>query len=388
MTVKLYDNDSHMRAFEAVVRTCRQGKESYAVELDQTAFFPEGGGQAADKGRLSNAIVLDVQEREGIIWHYTDRPLIPDTVVHGEIDWPVRFRRMQNHTGEHIVSGIIHREFGLNNVGFHMGADGVTVDLDGILTNDDLCRVEYLANEAVMRNVPVTATYPPADLLASMDYRSKLDLTENVRIVTIEGYDVCACCAPHVAHTGEIGLIKILSFMHHRGGIRLTMRCGFDALDDCNEKYDNILEISQALSAKQSETAQAVKRLKGELEEKKQEITALKKTLVTEVVNGMHLTDGNICIFQPALDMNSLRAIVNAGTQLCQGICAAFSGDDIRGYQYVMGSCRLDMRAYAHTLNEALHGRGGGSVGMVQGSVQSSRKEIERYFECSQNCKR
>lgn len=218
MTKKLYDLDSHRRDFTAAVLRCDADGERYAVVLDQTLFFPEGGGQPADTGVLGGARVLDVQITQEAIVHYTDAPLTPGAQVRGEIDWPQRFRRMQGHSGEHIISGLIHSEYGLDNVGFHLGQDTITMDYNGELTWPQLMHIEQLANEAVYRNVPIRTEYPSPEQLAQMTYRSKLDLTEDVRIVTVEGYDVCACCAPHVSCTGEIGAIKFTSVMRHRGG--------------------------------------------------------------------------------------------------------------------------------------------------------------------------
>ena len=220
MTEKLYNQNAYLRAFSARVLSVSEGKGGHLVETDATAFFPEGGGQGADRGTLGGFNVLDVQEREGRIFHLlSGAPNVGD-VVSGEVDFALRFERMQCHTGEHIVSGILHRLCGAENVGFHLG-DIVTLDIDVVVDRATLDRAEDLANEAVFRNIPVEISYPAPEALASMTYRAKLDLTENVRIVTIGDVDACACCAPHVAYTGEIGLIKILEFEKHRGGTRI-----------------------------------------------------------------------------------------------------------------------------------------------------------------------
>ena len=260
MTKKLYDLDSHLRDFSATVLRCAPDGERYAVVLDQTLFFPEGGGQPADTGVLGGARVLDVQITPEAIVHYTDAPLMPGTQVRGEIDWPQRFRRMQGHSGEHIISGLIHSEYGFDNVGFHLGEDTITMDYNGELTWPQLMHIEQLANEAVYRNVPIRTEYPSAERLAQMTYRSKLDLTEDVRIVTVEGYDVCACCAPHVSCTGEIGAIKFTSVMRHRGGIRVTILCGSDAEVDYREKSAQVAALSAQLSVRQADVVPAVQR--------------------------------------------------------------------------------------------------------------------------------
>ena len=269
MTRKLYDLDSHRRDFSATVLRCDPDGAHYAVVLDQTVFFPEGGGQPADTGVLGGARVLDVQLLPDAIVHYTDAPLAPGAQVRGQIDWPQRFRRMQGHSGEHIISGLIHKEYGFDNVGFHLGEDAITMDYSGELTWTQLMHIEQLANEAVYRNVPIRTEYPAPEQLAHMEYRSKLDLKEDVRIVTVEGYDVCACCAPHVSHTGEIGVIKFTSLMRHRGGVRVTILCGSDAEADYREKSAQVAALSVQLSVRQADVVPAVQRLLDEIAQHK-----------------------------------------------------------------------------------------------------------------------
>lgn len=379
MTEKLYYIDSHMKEFDARVLTCAQGKKDWELELDRTAFFPEGGGQQADTGTLGGVQVLDVREKEGRIIHYADGPLEPGELVHGAIDWPQRFQRMQNHSGEHIVSGTIHRLFGYDNVGFHMKPGEVTIDFDGELDEAQVRQVELLANQAVWGDLPVTARFPSSQELAELNYRSKLDLTENVRIVTVEGVDVCACCAPHVSRTGEIGCIKILSHMRHRGGVRMTMVCGGEALEDYDRKSAVLQEISALLSVKQLEAAAAVEKLKNEVAELKFQVVKAARERAMETLKALEPTDGNICLFQPGLDTDSLRALVNGALYLCGGICAGFTGSEGK-WQYIMASRSADLRAEAKKINSALHGKGGGSSQMIQGSLAASEEEIRSYF--------
>ena len=253
MTTKLYDQDSHCRTFSAQVFSCTpvQGGQWHIV-LDQTAFFPEGGGQPGDQGTLDTVRVLDTRERGDAIVHITDGPLTPGTSVTGELDWALRFARMQCHSGEHVLSGLAHSLYGCTNVGFHMGEDQVILDFDKELTPQQLTVLEDRANQIITENRPVTARYPAPEELAALDYRSKLDLTEQVRIVTIAGCDVCACCAPHVTCTGEIGLVKLVDAMRHRGGIRLWMVAGRLALADYQRKQTNIAAISWRKSPKPS----------------------------------------------------------------------------------------------------------------------------------------
>ena len=383
-TEKLYDQDSYLRDFSAVLLSCKPaGGDRFAVLLDQTAFFPEGGGQPADTGTLTageTAVkVLDVQETPAGILHLTDGPL-PLGLVSGELDWEKRFERMQCHSGEHIVSGLAHSRFGCTNVGFHLGEDEVILDFDRELTGEQIRELEDAANRIVWENRWISAEYPDPAILKDLEYRSKLDLTENVRIVVIEGCDTCACCAPHVRSTGEIGAIKLTDWMRHRGGVRIWMVAGARALRDYQQKHDSVAAISAALSVKQPEVARGVDRLKQVLADTEFALTGAKRALAAEKIKAMPATDGNLCLFEEGLDPNTLRTLVNAGMEKCGGICAAFTGSDEGGYRFVMGSRTVDLRAESKAICTALGGKGGGQPSMIQGSLTARRAEIEAYF--------
>ena len=381
MTKKLYDLDSHQKVFTAQVLSCTpEPSGRWQVVLDATAFFPEGGGQLPDQGTLNDVHVLDVQETPDGICHTTDGPLEPGSTVTGTLDWSLRFGRMQCHSGEHIISGIAHRRFGCNNVGFHMGTDAIILDFDRELTWDQLTQIENEANAVITDNRPITAEYPSEEVLKDLDYRSKLDLTENVRIVTIPDCDVCACCAPHVSFTGEIGLVKLLSFMRHRGGVRIWMAAGRMALEDYQVKQSNITAISAALSVKQEEAAQGVDRMKQDLQDLKQQLNETRQALMKEKCKTLPETDGNLCLFEPDLDSQGMRTLVNAGAEKCSGLCAVFAGTDKKGYRYVIGSQSIDLRAKAKEINQALSGKGGGQSSMIQGTATAPRKVIAAFF--------
>lgn len=380
-TEKLYYTDSHMFEFRARVLDCRDTGKGPAIILDRTAFFPEGGGQQADTGSLGPARVLDVQETEGEILHYCDRPLSLGEELQCRLDAEQRLTRMQNHSGEHVVSGLAHKLFGCENVGFHMGEDFVTIDFDRELSWEQLTEIETLANRAVREDLPVLCTFPEAEELKSLEYRSKLELTEDVRIVEIPGVDCCACCAPHVKHTGEIGLIKVLEWERHRGGVRLNLACGMLALRDYRMKQENISAISQALSAKRHETAAAVERLLQEQQKSKERIAALSMELARHMAESREETEGNICVFDKVLDEVALRELVNMLMEKCSGIAAAFSGDDQRGYRYIMGSRNVDLRSCSKELNALIDGRGGGKPRMIQGSASACAERISKALE-------
>lgn len=379
-TIKLYERDSHMKAFDAVVLSCEKREGFFEVILDETAFFPEGGGQSSDTGVIGDSPVSDVQIKDGIITHFTDKPLEVGFSYKCEIDWEQRFCRMQNHSGEHIVSGIIHKLFGYDNVGFHMGHDDVTLDINGLLSEEDIRKVEYLANLAVSENVRIVCEYPEKDILSTLSYRSKLELTENVRIVTIEGYDRCACCAPHVSRTGEIGIIKLLDHSKNRDGTRIHLLCGFDALRDYDERYHMIAKAAQSLSVGQNMLGEALRRLEEEISLLKQKNYELRRELLSYKVSKIESTDGNICIFEEECSPNDMRKLMNSCLEKCGGICAVFSGNDGKGYTFTAASRNVKMRETATMLREKFSAKCGGNDEMLQGSILAEEKEIKKFF--------
>ena len=380
-TEKLYYIDSHLFDFEATVLDCRETETGWAVLLDKTAFFPEGGGQPSDTGFIDSIPVTDVQEQGGEILHFCGQALPVGDHLPCRVEREQRLVRMQNHSGEHMVSGLAHRLYGCENVGFHMGEDCMTIDFDRELSWQQLMEVETLANQAVRDNLPVLCSFPEGEALKHLEYRSKLDLTENVRIVEIPGIDRCACCAPHVARTGEIGLIKILDAERHRGGVRLSLCCGMLALRDYRVKQENIAAISQALSAKRQETAEAVSRLLSEQQKNKERIAALSMELARLKAEDCPATEGNLCVFDNVLDEVALRELVNLLMEKCGGIAAAFSGSDETGYRYIMGSRRVDLRRCAKEINRLIDGRGGGKPQMIQGSAAADAGRIQQAME-------
>ncbi len=382
MTERLYDN-GHIKEFEATVLECCKAEKGYSLVLDKTAFFPNGGGQAADGGTISGAQVLDVNEENGVIIHLVDKELPAGETVCGKIDWDTRFRRMQNHTGEHIVCGVAHRLFGCENTGFHMGTFGITADLSMLLNDEQVRLIELEANKAVFANVRVNCFYPDDEQLKTLEYRSKLDLTEDVRLVEIEGYDLCACCAPHVLYTGEVGIIKILEHSSNRGGTRLLLKCGFDALEDYDFKCGSVAAISTSLCAPQSDIAQAVEGLKQEKARAEYELEAMKRSNIQKYIDRLTKSENNVCVFADEADMDLLREIVNAGKALCNGIFGAFAVDN-GGYKYCLGSKMVDLRSFSKEFNLALCGRGGGRPEMIQGSVSAAKQDILAFLKADE----
>lgn len=377
-TQKLYYEDAYIKSFTAIVTGCEAVKNGFAVTLNRTAFYPEGGGQPADIGTLGGVSVLDVQEKGGDVVHTTDGPLAVGAEVEGEIDWPHRFLLMQQHTGEHILSGITHRMFNLDNVGFHMGEKAVTVDFNGELTAEQLEQVERMANQAIYENLPVQAGYPPQDQLAELDYRSKRELSGEVRIVTVPGYDCCACCGLHTARTGEVGVIKVLSFQRYKGGVRLALQFGSRAIEDYHEKLKSVAAISALLSAKPEEVTDAVERLLAERDDLRQQVYVLQGKIFGQKVLSIPEGQERACFFEEGLSPDSLRSFC---LKLCERskLAVVFSGNEKEGWKYAIAGSD-DVRPLGKALNQAFSGRGGGKPELVQGSVQGKKEDLERFI--------
>ena len=368
MTEKLYYKSSMIFDFTASVLSCEETENIYNVVLDKTAFFPESGGQCCDTGKIGDATVLYVFESNGNIIHAVDRKLVVGTTVECKLDKAKRFRNMQNHTGEHIVSGLINKYFSFQNVGFHLGSEITTCDFDGKLSREDLLKVEYEANEAVVNCSKVTAWFPDDDELDLLGYRCKSEIQGQVRLVKIEGYDLCACCAPHVENCGQIGLIKILDFEAYKGGTRVCIKCGFDALNDYNDKYSNVLSISALLSAKQHEVALATTHLKAENDSLKQQVKRLKEQILRNSVSDFAYDDNAVIYRHSENDMNELRIIADALADKTDKFALAFySEGDSCSFSAI--SRKNSLVSLANKLREKFGARCGGKDNILQGNV-------------------
>ena len=378
-TRKLYYEDSHLCSFSARVLTCQQTEKGYEVTLNATAFYPEGGGQAADTGFLNGVRVLDTRERGETVVHLCETALEAGSTVEGVIDWEPRFHRMQQHSGEHIVSGIVGRRYGYHNVGFHMGTDIITIDFDGVIPAEDLASIEAEANGAVWQNLQVKCWYPGEEELPNVFYRTKRALPWPVRIVQVPGFDSCACCGTHVKATGEIGLIKLFTVMGFRGGTRMEMACGASALKLLNEAYEQNRQVSQAFSAKIEETGAAARRMNEVEAGLKYRIVGLEKRIFTGIAHS-YAGRGNVVHFEENLDNTAVRDLADAIAGTCGGTAAVFSGSDEAGYAFCLVTREGDLRTLGREMTRALNGRGGGKPVFQQGRVNAAREAIEAFF--------
>lgn len=383
-TIRLYDVDAYQTEFEATVLACEEVEKKdgrvYQVWLDQTLFFPEEGGQSPDMGTIDGVEVLDVQIKNDVITHTLAAPLTVGATVKGVVDWKHRFYNMQQHSGEHIFSGIVHNRFGYDNVGFHLSDSIVTMDFNGVITPEEITEIEEKVNQAIIENIPVEVSYPSKEELKELDYRSKIEIEGQVRIVTIPGYDVCACCAPHVRRTGEIGSLKVMNVQSYKGGVRVSILCGFRALDAFRQKADIITELMAEFSTSQDAILDNVKKLKGANQTMKNQLAAAKQELMEYKVSAIPEDSENAILFEADLETPVVRGVVNGLVEKFAGISAVFVGNDENGYQFIVGSKNKDCRQIASALREKLSARGGGSDKMIQGSVAATQLQIEELF--------
>ena len=379
MTRKLYYEDCHKVLFEARVESCKEAARGFEIILDATAFYPEGGGQACDLGTLSGVSVLDVQERGEEVVHLCDAPLEAGALVAGRIDYERRFDLMQQHTGEHIVSGIIHRRYGYHNVGFHMGSEMIEIDFDGVVPAEDLAAIEQQANEALWRNIPVKCWWPTQEELPNVFYRSKKALPWPVRVVEIPGFDSCACCGVHTAYTGEVGLVKLFSVVGLRGGSRIEMCCGKRAMTLLNRAFEQNKLVSQAFSAKWPETGEAARKMNEVLAAEKYRAAGLQKRIFESIAKS-YVNSVDVVHFESGLDSAEVRQLADAIAEKCGGMAAVFSGKDGDGYSFAMVTRSGDLRPLGKAMTAALSGRGGGKPNFQQGRVSAAQKEIEAFF--------
>lgn len=389
-TFELYYSHPYKTDFEAdiiSIDACDTKENTYKVILNQTLFFPEAGGQSCDKGEILigdiSATVESVQiDKDGIISHYiySSSPLnitnLVNTKIKGKIDWNHRFSNMQQHSGEHIFSGIVHEKYGYDNVGFHLSDNSVTMDYNGYLTPDEAYEIEAIVNKVIADNVDVICSFPSDTGLENIDYRCKGELSGDVRIVEIAGVDTCACCCPHVAKTGEIGLLKVISSIKYKGGTRLSILCGFRALKYFSSLQADMNELRTLLSSELGEVVNNVAAIKNERDELKIKLReANKAKLISEID---HLSDSaGALIFTDEVDAKSQREALNYLIERRDNYCGILVGDDKKGYSYLIGSNSLDSTLIGERLKESFGAKGGGKKEMIQGFVEAKACDIK-----------
>ena len=377
---RLYEADPYISEFDARVMACEQVKDQYRILLDRTAFFPEGGGQPGYRGMIGEALIKDTHEKDGMIWHYSDSRLNVGSEVHGKIDWDFRFSNMQNHAGEHIVSGLIHGKYGYDNVGFHMGSEAVTLDINGELTKEQVKEIEKEANAAIEANISIQVFIPEKRVLEQMEYRSKKELEGDVRIVEISGYDRCACCGTHPLRTGEIRLIKILSVQNYKGGVRIAMLAGNRALEDYMDKHESVVDISHLLSSKTGEITGAVERLLKEIGDLKYTMVQMKREIMEKKAEAQEISGKAVCVEENEFKGNELREYANMLSKRAEKVLAVSGGTDSQR-RYVLIDKTGGAKMLGQEIQKLFGGKGGGSPQMIQGTMSGNFEEIKGWFE-------
>ena len=378
LTKELYYDDAYLSEFQATVLSCEEDKKGYALTLDATAFYPEGGGQPYDTGTLNEAKVLEVHRRDDRIIHTVDTYLKPGTIVNGKVDFERRFDLMQQHSGEHVFSGLVHKYFGYDNIGFHLGEKEVVLDFSGPLDHKDLSMIEAECNRMIQKNIPVEVTYPNDEELSVLDYRSKKELSGRIRIVSIRDCDVCACCGTHVRKIGEVGYCKVLSLTTKKGNARVSVLFGKRATDYMARIYDEVTAISALISKNPLEILEGVRHLQDEVLQKGLKLNALytkhfEERFEKETETSLFITIEEGCT------MDLLRHFcdrMSAKAKTAAGLLKKSEED----YQYVIISKSEDLRAAAKSLSETFAGKGGGSKEMIQGSLHGSAEQIVSFL--------
>ncbi len=375
---RLYYVNPYLKEATTTVLSCEQTKDGWLIETEDAVFYPTGGGQPCDLGTMNDANVLDVFEKDGQIYHLCDQALCVGAEVACKIDWQRRFMLMQQHSGEHMLSGIIYARFGYHNVGFHMGSDTITIDFSGEISYEQLMELESAVNQVIYQNIESNIFYPDAQTLATLSYRSKKELSGTVRLVQFQDIDLCACCGLHVRRSGEVGLVKLISTTKFHDGSRIEMLCGERALAYLNAIHEQNREISALLSAKPFATAAAARRVSEELKNAQYRCTCLENELFAKIAQE-HSAKGDVLLFEKALSPDAVRRLCDAVLRTCGGICAVFAEKE-GGYSYALGTLEGDLRETVRTLNAELNGRGGGKPTFAQGSVAATKSEIEAFF--------
>lgn len=388
ITQKLYDTDAYASEFQATVISCEKksyiadgkNQQGYAVVLDKTLFFPEEGGQSCDKGTLNGVFVNHVAENDGVTEHYIDDEFEEGLNVCGIIDFSHRYRNMQFHSGEHVFSGLVSSLFGVKNVGFHLGKEFMTMDYEALFTKEMIDTVEDAANEVIYKNLEISAEYFPSEDLKNAEYRSKIDIDGDVRIVTIPGVDVCACCAPHVKRTGEIGVLKVADFEKYKGGTRVYVVCSADALADYRRKNDDNVMMSKLFSVKRDQVADAAKRMYDENERLRADIVALGKKYCELLAKSYTVSQKPAIIFENGIGASGMRTVANEVMKKVP-LVAVFDKKEKDTYNFIMASETLNCKEILNDVSKSFTAKGGGSERMLQGTLCGTEKAVFEHFE-------
>lgn len=379
MTRRLFDEDAYLSEFESKVESVKEVNGKYEVILSQTAFFPTQGGQNHDIGTIDGIEVLDVTIKDDIITHVLKEKVIEESTVKGKVDFEHRFRNMQMHSGEHIFSGLAHKLYNAENVGFHLSDNSATIDLNIKLSEADLKKIESLVNKAIIKNIDIVATIYKNGEEKNIEYRSKKELSGDIRLVEIKDIDICACCAPHVKSTGEIQLFKITSFENYKEGVRINYLCGLRAIENYDESLENLKSISKALSVKQGDESKGVEKLLSDDRHLKDKNAFLLKKLVEKEIEEADFSKESVFILLPDYLKDFLRYAMDLAKEKSKGRIGVFCEDESHMARFLIESETEDLRELNSVLKEKYSAKGGGKPNSIQGTVESCMRLKELF---------
>lgn len=383
-TIKLYYESAYLRDFEANVLEISNYDEKWQIALDATCFYPGGGGQPPDLGILGEVVVKDCYAKNGIIYHILENKpnfTIGDKIA-GSVDFPRRFAFMQNHTGEHLLSGLAKSRYNATNVGFHMSERGFTIDFDLPLTKENLDELEACANELVNLGGAIDLRFVKGDILQGATARSKKDFghEENVRLVEIPGWDLCACAGLHVADLAEVSIVKIAGCQRYKGGVRLNVFCGSDALWDYSRKNDIVQKTSSMLSAETDNITGAITRLKEVGISLKKEADSLKNRIFELQAATVPNESALVYFIEDSLESDDLRRFAAVVAERAKIAVALTKQGNVVKYA-ACGHDNTALADFAAALNAALDGKGGISGGVAQGALKADFAAVCTYLE-------
>ncbi|WP_027626559.1 alanyl-tRNA editing protein [Clostridium lundense] len=379
MTKKLYYEDVYLNEWQSEIKDIIHEKDKFLIVLDRTAFFPEGGGQPADKGCIDDIEVIDVFEKDNIIYHVVEK--IPENkIVKCKLNFDRRFYYMQQHSGEHLLSAVLYKMYNTNNDGFHMGDDYITIDNSIINMTEDMVKaVEVMANKYIYKDLPILSYFVENEDLEELKLRKECKVEENIRIVEIKGIDIIACCGTHVCSTGEIGLIKIIKTENYKGMTRIYFKCGRKALEDYEKKHDITTNLSRHYSLVEDEIIEKAKNDSNEIRRLLKDIKDLKEIISSYVAQDI-ISGSNSNVITKEFSKEDFEHIKMINSEILK-----------KGkYVTILVSTTENKILFSNNLNMSLHcgkifkesllkfnGKGGGSDKQAQAAFKNNEDMIK-----------
>lgn len=384
----LYYENPYQDSFAAVVMSIDAVKDEFVVRLSESCFYPEGGGQPGDRGYLTlDALrweVYDTRMVEGQVGHFCRHVdgLSVGQEISGQIDWARRHEMMQLHSAEHIFSGLVNQAFGYNNVGFHINEELMYFDFDGYLDESQLQVLELDVNRVIQAQQAIVISQHDNAEIESLVFRSKKAIPEALRLVTIAGVDVCACCGTQLKNTGEIGVFIVTDSLRYKSGVRVTALAGMRALRYMQALQNSAREAARLLSAKTTELGAAVKSTQTKQQSAESQNSRLSRlyfeALQKQIPTGSKQTYRYFSGFSDKQVKDYCKAMAEGQPGVHIGLRAT---EDPKRLQYFVASQNVDLKHTVELINVALNGKGGGRGGFAQGTIAVDYATARSYFD-------